>query len=98
MEAEKIINGNCWVAYFDILGFSNMVKSFHVEFVREKLQETRKESKQYNVNCKSIFFSDSFVFYTENDSQDSFRGISAASELFFQARFLEKIPMRGCLN
>ena len=50
------------------------------------------------MNCKFKFFSDTFIFYTENDSKDSFRGISAASELFFQEMFLKEIPMRGCLN
>jgi hypothetical protein len=26
MEGKKIINGNCWVAYFDIIGFKNLLK------------------------------------------------------------------------
>lgn len=98
MKDSKITNGTCWLAYFDILGFSNMVDSFPVEFVLEKYKEALKEGKKYNVNCKFKFFSDSFIFYTENDSQDSFLGISATSELFFQEMFLGKIPMRGCLN
>jgi len=28
MEEEKIINGNCWIAYFDILGFKNLLEPF----------------------------------------------------------------------
>ncbi len=98
MESRKIINGNCWIAHFDILGFSNMVEIFPVEFVQEKCKEAKEKGEKYNVNCKYKFFSDTFIFYTENDSQDSFCGISAASELFFQAMFLKEIPMRGCLN
>jgi hypothetical protein len=96
MKDSNIINGNCWVTYFDILGFSKMVESFPVECILEKYKEALKKIKEYKVNRK--FFSDSFIFYTENDSQDSFRDISMASGLFFQAMFLEKIPLRGCLN
>jgi len=100
MENDKIINGNCWVAYFDILGFSNMVESFPVNFVLEKYKVAIDTSNDYSEACKIKvkLFSDSFVFYTENDSQDSFRGITTASAVLFQKMFLKEIPMRGCLN
>lgn len=103
MENNKnIINGNCWVAYFDILGFCYIVKSFPLEFVREEYKKALREIEKYNVICKSKFFSDTFIFYTENDSQDSYRRIRAASTIFFRAIFLRsktpKFPMRGCLH
>lgn len=98
MENDKVIDGNCWVAYFDILGFSNMVRSFPVEYVKEEYKKAIKKGEEYHVNCRFMFFSDSFIFYTENDSHNSYCGISAASELFFEAMFLKEIPMRGCLN
>jgi len=102
MENNKIINGNCWLAYFDILGFSNMVESFPVEFVRDKLKEARKEGEQFNAICRFKFFSDSFIFYTENDSMDSFQSIRGVSAFFFRAMFTGKrlphFPMRGCLH
>lgn len=96
MENDKIINGNCWVAYFDMLGFKDDVEHFPPEGVLEKYIEVLKEIEKHNVNCK--FFSDSFVFYTEDDSETSFRGIDAALKFFFQKMFIRLIPMRGCLN
>ncbi|MFA5553654.1 MAG: hypothetical protein WDA68_03735 [Phycisphaerae bacterium] len=102
MEDKEIINGNCWVAYFDILGFSSMVESFPVEFVREKLREAQKEGEQFNAICRFKFFSDSFIFYTENDSMDSFKKIWEVSAFFFMIMFAKSkiphFPMRGCLN
>lgn len=98
MEEEKIINGNCWFVYFDILGFRKMVEKLRDWVVEEKYKKTLEIGKESNIKCKFKFFSDSFIFYTENDSQEAFSCIEATSALFFQAMFLEKIPMRGCLN
>jgi hypothetical protein len=100
MEEEKIINGNCWVAYFDILGFRKLMKNFPIWYVRDVLKQALDMGKRSNVKCKFIFFSDSFIFYTSDDSQESFSCIEGTSALFFRAMFLgkEKIPMRGCLN
>ena len=102
MDNNRTIDGNCWLAYFDILGFGNMVESFPVEFVREKFKEALKEGAKFNAICRFKFFSDSFIFYTENDSMDSFRCIRGASAFFFREMFTKKdpprFPMRGCLN
>jgi hypothetical protein len=101
-QDNKIINGNCWVAYFDILGFSKIVEIFPVCFVLEEYKKALEESKRSNIKCKFKFFSDCFIFYTEDDSMDSFSCIEGTSALFFRAMFLKKelphFPMRGCLN
>jgi hypothetical protein len=98
MENSTIINGNCWLALFDILGFSDMVKRLPPEFVIGQYKEALNEAKKHVAGCRFKFFSDSFIFYTENDSQDSFCGIAAASEFFFRKMFRKEIPMRGCLT
>ena len=98
MESSKIIDGNCWIAYFDILGFSNMVESFPAWFVKELYEQALKETETYNKICKFIFFSDSFLFYTENNSQESLNAISTITAIFFHGMFLKEYPMRGCLN
>lgn len=97
-QDNNIVNGKCWVVHFDILGFSKMVENFPVWFVLEEYKKALEKGKRSNIKCKFKFFSDSFIFYTENDSQDSFRDISSVSSLFFRAMFREEIPMRGCLN
>ncbi len=98
MEEEKIINGNCWVVHFDILGFSKMVEKLRDWVVEEKYKKTLEIGKESNIKCKFRFFSDSFIFYTSDDSPDSFDDIETTSSLFFHAMFLERIPMRGCLS
>lgn len=32
MENDNIINGNCWVAYFDIMGFKNLLTDFIAQY------------------------------------------------------------------
>ena len=98
MKNNKIINGNCWVVHFDILGFSKMVKKFPVWFVQEECKKALEKGKRYNIKCKFKFFSDSFIFYTEDEAMNSFSCIEGTSSLFFRAMFLGRIPMRGCLN
>jgi hypothetical protein len=98
MENNEIINGVCWVAYFDRLGFRHIVEHFLPEGVLEDYEEVLKEIKQKLPNVKHKFFSDSFVFYTKDDSQDSFCNIEGTLRLFFHKMFDVEIPMRGCLN
>lgn len=97
-QDNNIVNGKCWVVHFDILGFSKMVENFPVWFVQEEYKKALEKGKRSNIKCKFKFFSDSFIFYTENDSTNSFSCIEGTSALFYRAMFLGRIPMRGCLN
>jgi hypothetical protein len=97
MVNSNIINSNCWIAYFDILGFRNIVENFDANGVLYSYREVLKEIRQYD-KVKHKFFSDSFVFYTENDSQDSFGHMYSASTMFFREMFAKNIPLRGCLT
>ena len=105
MEKNKIINGNCWIAYFDVLGFSNLVKDFqeHPDFIKETFHKALAEGGQFNSLCKFKYFSDSFIFYTENDSLDSFVKIRDVTMYFYSIMFADyqtslRFPLRGCLN
>jgi len=96
MENDKIINGNCWVACFDILGFGNDVEQFPPEYVLEQYIKILEETEWSNVSHK--WFSDCFVFYTKDDSESSFRSIDVALKFFFHRMFTLCIPMTGCLD
>jgi hypothetical protein len=98
MEDKKMINGNRWVVHFDILGFRSMVKNFPVWYVRDECKKAIEKGKTSNIKCRFKFFSDSFIFYTDDDLIESFYCIEGTSALFFRAMFLGRIPMRGCLN
>jgi hypothetical protein len=99
-NSKNIIDGNCWVSYFDILGFRKLTENFPTWYIRDVLKQALDTGKSSNIKCKFVFFSDSFIFYTDNDSQESFSCIEATSSLFFHEMFRgrERIPMRGCLN
>ena len=97
-QKDNIINGNCWIAYFDILGFSNLVENFPVDYVCKKYKEAIEKGKEHSITCRFKYFSDSFIFYVKANSQDSFYGISNASTFFFEAMFHKEIPLRGCLH
>lgn len=100
MEKEKTINNNRWVSYFDILGFKELMKNFIPLHVLNILKQAINAGNEYNIKCKFIFFSDSFCFYTENDSPEAFSCIEATSSMFFRSMFIgkEKFPMRGCMD
>ncbi len=90
VQNNNVINGNCWVAYFDILGFKKLMNNFSVRYVRNVLKQAINTGKSSNIECKFVFFSDSFAFYTEDDSVESFYCIEGTSAIFFHAMFLGK--------
>lgn len=122
MENNKnIIDGDCWVAYFDILGFKGEVEwaeKNHNKFIlsmcecayeERNLKEKFKEFT--NGLVKIICFSDTFIFYSSNDSGECLSAIEHVARQFFRAMFTAKwhaekephsgdipVPLRGCLN
>jgi len=97
MNNSNIINGDCWIAYFDILGFRNVVENLDANGVLDSYKEVLKDIRQYS-DVRLKFFSDSFIFYTENDSEVSFGHMISASTTFFRGMFEKNIPLRGCLT
>lgn len=113
MEQEKIVNGNCWVAYFDILGFKNQVLDFHeqngsgnldvfVEIYYEILRyienELRKKKDFTPAKFDYICSSDAFLFFACDDSIDSYRTIDRVARFFFRRMIWKRIPFRGALT
>jgi hypothetical protein len=104
MEEEKIINGNCWFAYFDILGFKNKTREYkdHLDVFRNLYDKILKEVEKvpgYKPDTVFIhWFSDSFIFYCSNDSMPSYVVINLGIRRFFQLVLWEKWPLRGALT
>lgn len=99
MENRKIGYGSYWVAYFDLLGFANRVRVMPtvwpiLEEYRTVLAEIRKNPEE----IRSKWFSDTFLFYTPDDSEKSFAGIDAACQFFFYRMTRSHIPVRGSLT
>jgi hypothetical protein len=109
MEADKIINGNCWVAYFDILGFKNEIQlsTGHLEVLAylygeiiDRINDELKEVTGFMaLKYECSWFSDSFLFYSSDDSIDSYLTIHLAATSFFDyMTIIKKWPVRGALT
>jgi len=104
MENNKIINGNCWVAYFDILGFKNLIHEFkdRLDIFKnqyEQIIETVRASNELQPDKVFIhWFSDSFIFYCSNDLKDSYACIDLEIRSFFKKALWMKWPLRGALT
>ncbi len=109
MKDEKIINGNCWVAYFDILGFKNKTRlnngqlpvlAYMYSEVADRInkeKENLKEVGSQQYDC--VWFSDSFLFYSFDDSINSYNIIYfAAHQLFDYMIITKKWLLRGALT
>jgi hypothetical protein len=92
--------GNKWVAYFDLLGFKQHVKKRGLIDAFGLLGWCANELEicaQPFGNVNLISFSDTFLFYTSDDSKSSFQAISHVSRSFFDESILAGIPICGAL-
>lgn len=114
MENNMVINNNCWMACFDILGFENILwytkektgsanldvvaRCYHKEIIRD-LERGCKEQETYtNVEIYHFCLSDSFVFFSPDDSPNSFLGMSWVAKQFSVRMVGRQIPFRGSLT
>lgn len=108
MKDEKIINGNCWVAYFDILGFKNIthldkgqlpVLAYMYSEVVNRINTMNKKLKEAGAQYGCLWFSDSFLFYSYDDSINSYNLIYSAAKQFFDHMIItKKWLLRGALT
>lgn len=114
MENDKIINANCWVAYFDILGFKNMVLDFKTQYGGEHLDvfvsnyyfdilnEAKKRVERYKKLVDRIehtWFSDTFLFYTPIDEQGYVAvAIESLARQFLLGCVWKRFPLAGALS
>jgi hypothetical protein len=118
MKSDKIINGSCWVAYFDILGFKNEIRLYtskldtfvevqygeiinyiDVDIKRETDLILKKRTEFIAQKYDCSWFSDSFLFYSSDDSIDSYLTIHLVATSFFHYMTIDKKwPLRGALT
>jgi len=114
MENGEIISGDCWLAYFDILGFENRVCHFtkqhgkgHLDiFVENNYEEVinyiedelRKRTDFTSVEWHCSWFSDTFLFFAAADSKEAYLTIDFVAEKFFLKMVRNRRPLRGALT
>jgi hypothetical protein len=92
--------GKKWVACFDLLGFSELVKDINLVNVFYRwevcLNELHTTLKRYPT-LGFAHFSDTFLIYAPDASKNSFVCIEGCSRWFFQYVILRQFPLRGAL-
>ena len=90
-----------WVAYLDLLGTSKLIESEHwiqvFSVYAESLKQFRRESfDEYLID--SFSFSDSFILYTVDQSDISYRALDSFARLFVVSLIQRGIPIRGAMS
>lgn len=93
-------SGKRWVSYFDRLGFENYTREHDLITVfhetRSWLEGAKEEGQDFG-NVELIWFSDTVIFYSTDDSRSSFQAVAGASRSFFDELLNCRIPVRGAL-
>ena len=95
---------NRWFSYFDLLGFKKLVQKNHLieyvltiyEDVLNAIEEKAGAKRKYGISYS--WFSDTFIIYSQSDSDQDFALMEQASRLFFQKLILNRIPVRGAMT
>lgn len=102
---------SCFVAFFDILGFKDLISNnTHSEIIKiyketidfllsaslSEVNASFKGPTEYIINSQSI--SDSFIFWTNNTSLESFYAIFTASSMLLITSIIAGIPLRGAIT
>ena len=109
MESNQIINGNCWVACCDLLGFKKQILGFeqsgvgHLDifvknFYNELLDEQTIQGEYWPDKVFTAWASDTFLFFTHDDSIDSFGCISVTTKCFSWRVMKKSWPLRGAIG
>jgi hypothetical protein len=108
MDDRDVIDGDCWVAYFDVLGFRDLVLRFdypeyphcYGAFVRaiygHMLESVQKWAYETRLFC--AWFSDTFLLYTPVDSYGSFAAIAGSASSACSTLVIRHYPVRGALG
>jgi len=96
-----------WVAYFDWLGFADLVQKEHLQYVlllyqdvlKLVIEDLKKEGRSsWPINVHRKWASDTFLFYTDDDSEGDFAAVEGFSRIFFCRATMRQIPLRGSLT
>ncbi len=108
MENDRIIYGNCWVTYFDMLGFrkkidehegnvDSFVRSIYNRMVGEAENRSERIARALGY-VGYAWFSDTFIFFTKDDTFGSYSNIELLSNEFLRSMIYKQHPLRGALT
>ena len=95
-----------WVAFFDILGFKSLIEEttdemklyLLIDGYHLTLKELREKCNRYEGHeLTYLWFSDSFIFYSKDGSEQSYGVIIQAGKHFLTSNIYHRIPLRGAI-
>jgi len=105
VKNHELVNGSCWIAYFDILGFKDLLSKYYGlldmfvgDYYEKILKEVEAKVHPWQDKLTATWASDSYLFFSFNDTIESFCCIYLLSQRFFNALILKHIPVRGTLT
>ena len=109
MKDSKIIDGNCWVACCDLLGFKKRIYKFEesgVGYLRAFINDIFKTvtdafqmQGKYNLDYVfSTWFSDTFLFFANGDSESDFKWVNSSFRIFCREIISKEWPLRGAIG
>jgi len=107
MKNHKIINGNCWVAYFDILGFKKLLEDIIRNSSLEAFVQTHylslldklKRDVYWPDHIVYTWASDSFVLFTfTKENSVRFNCLLQSAGHFFADLIQDRWSLRGAIS
>jgi hypothetical protein len=90
-----------WVGYFDLLGVKQIYKTkdhIQIFIAISSAAERCKERSDAWGNVGYAWFSDTFIFFTNDDSAESLKAIENISRWFVYSLITNCIPVRGAIS
>jgi len=105
MQEDNFGFKNCWLAYFDILGFRGLVevatKPEDLVLTRMRYSAALKALQKLVKNSQLLdftYFSDTFIIFSNDDSKGSYGAIQQAAKEFMHKCISNRVPMRGAIS
>lgn len=105
------LKDNRFVAFFDILGFRDLVSRNTHDTIFEKLNHLKTETEKLNRldvrgvvldevtdQTRSVTFSDSLIFFSKSDSPEDASKIIVDSFILLRSAFEQNIPIKGAIS
>jgi len=94
--------GRRWVAYLDLLGFGELVRTKNWVNIfsdyTQAIEHFMRESDADEPTIEKVWFSDTFILFSPDDTVLSFTAIDSAARLFVDSLVSRGIPIRGVIS
>jgi hypothetical protein len=93
---------DAWIAHFDLLGFKAKLKALPISILQQEVNEIVKdfqaEAREFDKNVDSLFYADTFIFYSKSGENKDYPGLLHVATHFMQKCIYKGIAMRGAIS